>query len=89
MRHEFEYDEAKSKANEIKHGVDFVEAQALWLDGNLLVAPARSGSERRFLFVGVIGEKHWSAIATYRGEKIRLISVRRSRDREVQAYEGQ
>lgn len=89
MSYEFEYDAAKSEANAAKHGIDFVEAQELWLDGNLLMVPARSGSERRFLFIGVIGERHWSAMATDRSGKIRLISVRRSRDREVQAYEGQ
>lgn len=29
---EFEFDERKSAANKAKHGIDFVEAQALWLD---------------------------------------------------------
>lgn len=61
----------------------------MWLDDNLLRVPARSESESRFLFVGMIGERHWSAIVTYRGEAIRLISVRRARPREVQAYESQ
>ncbi len=64
-------------------------AQGLWLDGDLLRLPVRSDAESRFLFIGRIGDVHWSAIATYRGETIRLISVRRSRPREVQAYEGE
>lgn len=89
MQHVFEYDEAKSRANKAKHGIDFVEAQDLWLDGDLLRLTARSELEPRFLFIGRIGDRHWSAIATYRGETIRLISVRRSRPREVQAYEGE
>lgn len=50
---------------------------------------ARSDTEPRLLFIGRIGGKHWSAIATHRGEAIRLISVRRSRPQEVQAYEGE
>ena len=89
MLHAFEYDEAKSRANKAKHGIDFVEAQDLWLDGDLLRLATRSDVEARFLFIGRIGGQHWSAIATYRDEAIRLISVRRSRPREVQAYEGE
>jgi len=89
MRFGFEFDEAKSRANMAKHGIDFVEAQELWQDGDLLRIAARAGDEPRFVVIGLIGGKHWSAVVTYRGEAIRLISVRRSRPREVQAYEGQ
>jgi len=89
MQFSFEFDEAKSRANKTKHGIDFVEAQALWLDGNMLRIVARIGDEPRFLAIGTIDRKHWSAVITYRGEAIRLISVRRSRDEEVQAYEGE
>jgi len=89
VQYRFEFDDAKSTANKAKHGIDFVEAQGLWLDSDLLEAPARSETEARSLIIGRIGDRHWSAIVTYRGETIRLISVRRSRTREVQAYEGQ
>ena len=89
MQFAFEFDDAKSRANESKHGIDFVEAQALWLDGNLLRVAARAGEEPRFVVIGLIGGKHWSAVITYRGETIRLISVRRSRSSEVQLYEGE
>jgi uncharacterized DUF497 family protein len=84
----FEFDERKSEANKAKHGVDFVEAQALWLDEALVEVPARSDGEARFLVVGLMGDKHWSAFITYRDENIRLISVRRSRPEEVAIYEG-
>ena len=89
MPYTFEFDEAKSCANKVKHGVDFVEAQELWHDDNLLLAASRSETEPRFLIIGMIDGKHWSAIVTYRGKTIRIISVRRSRVREVEAYEGQ
>jgi uncharacterized protein len=85
----FEWDEAKSRANKGKHGIDFVEAQALWLDRRLVEAPTRSEADSRSVVVGVIAGEHWSAVITYRGEVIRLISVRRSRFREVQAYESE
>ena len=85
---EFEFDERKSRANKVKHGIDFVEAQALWLDEALVEIPARSEVEQRVLVVGLMGGKHWSALITYRGEVVRLISARRSRDEEVAIYEG-
>ncbi|HEX2164820.1 MAG TPA: BrnT family toxin [Thermoanaerobaculia bacterium] len=86
---EFEYDERKSKANRAKHGIDFVRAQELWLDQSRIEVPARSVEDepRSFLF-GMIDGKHWSAVFTKRGDSIRIISVRRSRDEEVRIYEG-
>ena len=38
--------------------------------------------------VGKIEDKHWSCIITYRGEGVRIISVRRSRKEEIDIYEG-
>jgi uncharacterized DUF497 family protein len=84
----FIFDEAKSRANKCKHGVDFVEAQELWLDERLLCIEARTEDERRVLAVGRIGGTVWAAVFTYRGEVIRLISVRRAREKEARAYEG-
>ncbi len=84
----FEYDEAKSQSNLSKHGIDFVEAQLLWLDPDLIEIPTTTVDEPRFLIVGKIRDKHWSAVITYRGEVIRIISVRRSRAEEVRLYES-
>lgn len=85
---EFEFDEDKSHTNKTKHGIDFVEAQALWLDEMLVETPARTEDEPRFLVVGMISGKHWSAVITHRGERVRLISVRRARVEEVAIYES-
>lgn len=84
----FEFDPNKSQSNRQKHGIDFVEAQALWDDEDRINYPARTVDEERFILVGLIGEKHWSAIYTFRDETIRIISVRRSREEEVTLYEG-
>lgn len=84
----FEFDPAKSQANKEKHGIDFVEAQALWDDPGLLEIPARTSDEERFVLIGLIADKHWSAVVTYREDRIRIISVRRSRKEEVVAYES-
>ena len=84
----FEFDESKSESNKAKHGIDFIEAQALWFDEMRVEVPARTVDETRFLVVGKILGKHWSAVITYRGKRIRLISVRRSREEEVVMYES-
>ena len=84
----FEFDPNKSETNKIKHGIDFIDVQALWDDPDLLEIPAKTADELRFLVVGKIGDKHWSGIITYRDENIRIISVRRSRSEEVQLYES-
>lgn len=86
---EFEFDEAKSRANKAKHGIDFVEAQVLWEDERLMQTPASSDVEPRFVMIGMIGRRHWSAIIVYRGWRVRVISVRRSRFEEVRRYESQ
>ena len=84
----FEFDEAKSQANLLKHGINFVDAQGLWNDPRLLEIPANTEDEPRYLMIGLINQKHWSAVITYRGMGIRLISVRRSRTEEVALYES-
>lgn len=84
----FEYDVDKSANNQRKHGIDFEEAQRLWDDPDVVEIPAKTIDEQRWLVVGMIGGKHWSAVITYRGENIRLISVRRARSEEVAIYES-
>ena len=85
---DFEFDPDKSATNLMKHGIDFLEAQALWEDADRLIVPARTQGEARHMLVGKTGQKHWSAIFTYRGEAVRIISVRRARKEEVDAYEN-
>jgi hypothetical protein len=84
----FEFDAAKSESNRTKHGIDFAEAQSLWNDPMLLEIPAKTEDEPRFLVIGLIDGKHWSAVMTYRGANIRWISVRRARTEEVALYES-
>jgi len=85
---EFEFDPRKSRANLAKHGIDFGEAQEMWDDPDLLEIPANTEDEPRWVVIGRIGSKHWSAVITYRREAVRIISVRRSRAEEVNLYEG-
>ena len=86
---DFEFDENKSEINKQKHGIDFNEAQELWEDLDYIEIPVKTSDEPRFLIIGKIGQKYWTGIITYRGEKIRIISVRRSRKEEIDIYESQ
>jgi uncharacterized protein len=85
---EFEFDTRKSELNLAKHGIGFTEAQALWQDGMRVEIPARTVDEPRTVVIGLIDGKHWSAVVTHRHDRIRIISVRRSRKEEVAIYEG-
>ena len=83
----FEFDPLKSAANKAKHGIDFIEAQALWSDSDRIELPARPTTEPRFLIVGQIKQTVWTATVTFRHEEAtRIISVRRARDNEKAHY---
>ena len=85
---DFEFDPVKSAANKAKHGIDFVEAQALWNDPDRLEIPARNVDEPRAQVIGMIVSQVWSAFVTSRDERVRIISVRRARDEEEARYTG-
>ena len=65
---EFEYDPEKSSANKLKHGIDFDEARELWHDPDRALAPALAGEESRFVAIGRIADKVWTAVS--RGAEI-------------------
>ena len=82
----FEFDPAKSAGNREKHGIDFVEAQRLWLDWNRVEIATLTLDEPRTIVTGCIDGLHWTAIVTHRGGRVRIISVRRARETEVRRY---
>ena len=83
----FEWDKNKSTSNKMKHGIDFKEAQMLWEDCNRIEFSVQTEGEQRFLTIGLMNTKHWTAVITYRELNIRIISFRRSRIEEVRLYE--
>ena len=85
----FEYDPEKSVENKRKHGIDFEDAQELWSDPGLLEIPARVSDEPRWVVVGKMSQKHWSAVIIRRGDNLRIISVRRPREEEIEIYENE
>ncbi len=84
----FEFDQEKSQTNLSKHGIDFIEAQLLWDDPNAVVIPARTTDEPRYLLIAELNHKVWSAIFTVRESRVRIISVRRSRENEEKIYQS-
>ena len=86
--HDFIFDKSKSLTNKTKYGIDFNEAQRIWEDVDRLVIPAKVVDEARYLIIGKIKNKYWSAIYSLRDDKIRIISVRRSRKKEIYIYES-
>lgn len=86
--YKFEFDTNKSCSNLDKHGINFNDAQELWNDPDLIQIKVISDVEQRYLVIGIIADKLWSAVITYRVSTIRIISVRRSRKTEVSLYES-
>ena len=85
---DFEFDKNKSEVNKQKHGIDFNEAKKLWEDPDYVEIPVKTIDELRFLIIGKISGKHWTGVITYRGERTRIISIRRSRKEEIDIYES-
>jgi len=83
---DFEFDPAKSVSNKEKHGIDFLEAQHLWEDPKRVIVPAQSRGEERFAIIAEYQGRVWAAIFTIRGERARIISVRRARNEEREGY---
>jgi uncharacterized DUF497 family protein len=85
----FEFDSRKSESNREKHGIDFAGGQVLWDDPDRVEIPGRTEDEPRLMVIGKIGTRVWSAVVTYRGDNVRIISVRPAHRKEVDIYEGE
>jgi uncharacterized DUF497 family protein len=83
----FEWDAAKDNVNSVKHGIDFETAEGLWLDKNRIEIRAPHPVENRYITIGKLQGKLWTAVYTIRGDAVRIISVRRSRKEEAKLYE--
>lgn len=82
----FEWDEAKNRENVEKHGISFLQAAVLFDGRPRIEEPSDQKGEGRWKTTGMIGGKHWTIIYTRRGERVRIISVRRARKNERRAY---
>lgn len=87
---QFEWDLAKARANEAKHGVSFLEASEVFDDdhSSAVPDPDHSVGEGRYLIFGVSRGRNYLVVSyTDRGDRIRLISARAMTPRERRAYE--
>ena len=73
----------------MKHNIDFYEAQKLWEDPLRIEIPAKYVEEQRILVIAKYNNRIWSAVITSRDDKIRIISVRKSRENEKKIYYSQ
>jgi hypothetical protein len=81
----FEWDESKSNANHLKHGIAFGEASELF-DGPVIVGRSDRNNEERWVAVGMTQERIVTVIFTIRNHVIRIISARHPRPNERRAY---
>ena len=84
----YEYDSNKSLSNKQKHGIDFEDAKLLWNDDKMVEILTSYEDEERFINIGKINSKFYTVVSTIREDKIRIISARRARKREIEIYES-
>ncbi len=85
----YEYDVNKSLSNKQKHGIDFEDAKLLWNDDRMIEILTSYEDEERFINIGKINSKFYTVVTTIREkEKIRIISARRARKKEIELYES-
>ena len=78
---DFDWDPGKSAINEAKHGLTLASASAVWA-GPVVILPSKHPGEPRHLAIGLIEGLHWTVVFARRGDRLRLISARRSRENE-------
>ena len=81
----FEWDEVKSNANLIKHGISFDEASEIFYEPVVVKGSSRN-SEERWIAIGKSHDQIVTVIFTRRNDLIRIISARRPRPDEKRAY---
>jgi hypothetical protein len=82
----FEWDEVKRRRVLEQRGLDFFDGGTLFDGRPLITAPARSESEERWLSIGEIDGRVIAIVWTWRGDAIRIITMRRARDEEAKRY---
>jgi hypothetical protein len=90
MHIKVEFDPAKDASNGRKHGVSLaVAAQLNWSSAQIEVDDRFNYEEDRFIGYAPLGDRLYCVAFTYRGDVVRIISLRKANRREVQRYEQQ
>jgi uncharacterized DUF497 family protein len=85
---EFEWDEAKARANLRKHGVSFLTAAAIFSNQRLERMDDREDyGEPRWIALGWVGMEVFRVVFTWRGEKlVRIVSAQKASKEEYEIY---
>jgi uncharacterized protein len=84
---DFEWDNAKDKANRKKHGVDFRTAAKVFLDPYVIeFDDFDAAGELRFSAIGLVDERVLFVSYTMRGDVLRIISARGAEPHEKRKY---
>jgi uncharacterized DUF497 family protein len=82
----FEWDDEKRERTLKKHGIDFVDAAEIFVGRHLLLA-GRSETEQRQIAVGYVNGVAIAVVFKIRDDAIRIITARRARKNEREAYD--
>jgi len=86
----YEWDETKRLANYLKHGVDFELAEAFDCSTAIETQDERFAyAEVRWVALGLIENRLYVFIYTFRHNAIRIISLRKANQREQKHYAKQ
>jgi uncharacterized DUF497 family protein len=84
----FEWDEAKNVANWLKHGISFdLIVEFDWVSAFIKADDRFEYGEERLLAYGRIRGDGYAVVYVERGDRIRLISLRRAHEKEMRRYE--
>lgn len=83
----FEWDEDKRRTNIVKHGIDFLDAEAVFNGHTVTLEDTRwAYGEHRFVTFGLLQGEVVAVVHTESEDVIRIISMRRASRHEERSY---
>lgn len=84
----YEWDDEKNRANIAKHGIDFSKAENFdWSSAIETIDNRKDYGEKRWIALGLIGNRLFVLIYVHRQNYIRIISLRKANKRERKYYD--
>ena len=85
-----EWDRAKARQNEVKHGISFADTFAVFEDPSALTLEEPYRGESRWVTLGMdCFGRTLVVVYTWRGETVRIISARKATRSEARQYESE
>ncbi len=87
MKTKIDWDAAKNKINMEKHGLNFEDASFVFDSPTVTFEDDRYGyGEKRYITLGLLGQREVVIVHTPRAEQTRIISMRKANARERKIY---